>query len=385
MNVDLPAWASASATALGALEAEQFGLVLQASLDASRANELLADNARLSERIAKLRLDVGGEPPVVAMVFDAAIKRSAIPGVIGHLLEAREQLRTRRLEQADLRIVQHAIVAPLPPPHRRGLWAAVFGAAVGMLAALLNRLGRPVETKHRDGPTLEAHVHVPVIGSIAAPLADYGERKLRPLAQSHPQHLAVDGVRSLETAFKVLAAGKEQPGPIVMVNVDERQNAGHILANLAMLAALRGERVLLIETAQGESVLSSMFVSGTQTTLSTIMDVGELCDEKLPKHDDGGRIRYVVADDVGSPDPPVPGAFMQYFSRIYISSNSIDRAITLLQAYGDGIGVLVGSDQLPIREWQRARAQWRESQLPLDGLVHCGHRINERHYAAETI
>ncbi|MFK8015732.1 MAG: hypothetical protein AB8G17_09865 [Gammaproteobacteria bacterium] len=379
-TVTLPPWASASATALGSLEAERFELALATRRGQQKTGAFERQLAVLDARIEQLRLGIGGGEPITAEIFDAAVSRAAIPGQIAHLLEARETLRGQRLAEADLRIVRPATVARVPPPVRRGLWAAVFGAAIGALAVLLQWAGRPVKKRHRDGPTLESHLHVRVIGSIASALVDYGDRKMRPLAQTHPQHLAVDGVRSLHLALRVLGAQRETDGPIVMANADESQNAGHVLANLAMLAANRGERVLLIETDSGDSVLSSLFTTGTSTTLSTIMDTDTLSRKGKPRGE-GGRIRFVVADDDDSPDPPVPGAFVHYFDRVYVRSHCIDRATALLKAYGGGLGVLVGGDDLPIRQWQSARDAWRESDQPLDGLIHCGHRIEERLYA----
>lgn len=383
-DVDLPVWARASATAMGLLDARKFAASLAPYLGRPATAFETLEMARTQGEIDALMLQIGGTPAITSEQFAAARQRASTAARRAHLARARQSILEREPTEDVLQVVQYAQPVAVPPPPRRLLWISLIGSSLGALTGFLRFAGRPErrKTDGRDGPTLETHLHVRVLGMMAAALTDYGERKLRPLAQTHPDHLAVEGVRSLGTALDVLRTTAEHSGPIIMANADEQQYAGHVLANLAMLAAERDERVLLIDTEGQDSVLSGMFTTGTRTFLSTAVDAEDLANV-LPKGKSGGRIRFVVADEQAGTDPPVPGAFASYFDRIYIRAHSIARATELAACYDECTGVLVAHHSLAIRDWQRARDEWREGSDALVGLVQCGHNIDEQNYQSD--
>ena len=55
--------------------------------------------------------------------------------------------------------------------------------------------------------------------------------------------------------------------------------------------------------------------------------------------------------------------------------------MSLVDVYENSVGVLVGSQQLPMRQWREARDRWRGSADSLHALIQSGHRIDERAYA----
>ena len=380
-DVVLPTWAKAGATALGLLDARRFAASLGPTLGRLSTSFEQMEMARVDSEIQALGKDIGGKPSVTAEHFAAARLRASTASRRAHLARARQQILERDPTASGLNVVQYAQPIAIPPPRRRLLWIALVGASLGALTGFLRFMGRPEEAGQRDGPTLETHLHVRVLGNMAAALCDYAERKSRPLAQTHPDHPAVEAVRSLDTALHIVRHSSSLTGPVIMVNADAAHNAGHVLANLAMLAALREERVLLIDTQGEESVLSDLFTTGTRTMLSTAVDADDL-EKALPKRKRGGRIRFVVAEDPESDDPPVPGAFASHFDRIYIRAHSIERAAKLAASYDGATGVLVARHSLSIRDWQDARDEWRDLSDSLIGLVQCGHIIDESAYAA---
>lgn len=379
-GVDLPSWAKAGATALGLLDARRFAASLGPTVGRPSTRFENMEMARVEYEIQALTKDIGGRPSVRSEHFAAARLRASTASRRAHLARARQEILARDPAAGRLRVVQYAQPVPIPPPRRRLLWLALVGGSIGALAGFLPFVGRPETTGQRDGPTLESHLHVRVLGNMAAALGDYAERKSRPLAQTHPHHLAVEAVRSLDTALSIVRHHSSRAGPVIMVNADGEQNAGHVLANLAMLAALRDERVLLVDTQGEGSVLADLFTTGTRTMLSTAVDADDL-EKALPKQKSGGRIRFVVAEDPDSDDPPVPGAFASYFDRIYIRAHSIERAARLASSYDSAAGILVAHHSLSIRDWQNARDQWRDLSDSLVGLVQCGHTIDESAYA----
>ncbi|MFK7886895.1 MAG: hypothetical protein AB8G16_08515 [Gammaproteobacteria bacterium] len=379
IGVKLPPWARASATALGLLDARIFSVSLAPYLGRPPTMFEAMEMIRTQRDIDVLMQSIGGTPAVTAGHFAAARQRASTAARRAHLVHTRQNVLELDPGKDGLQVIQFARPVPVPPPRRRMLWIALVGGSLGALAGFLRFMGRPEGRKSRDGPTLESHVHVRVLGTMASALVDYAQRKHRPLAQTHPDHLAVEAVRSLATALTITAASSSRTGPVIMVNADSEQNAGHVLANLAMLAAVRNERVLLIDTQGEGSVLGDLFTTGTRTLLSTSVDVNEL-EDALPKRKSGGRIRYVVAENSDTDDPPVPGAFASYFDRIYIRAHSIERAARLASCYDGAAGVLVGHHSMPIRDWQEARDKWRDASDSLIGLVQCGHTIEERLY-----
>ena len=314
-DAELPGWARTGALVLGALDGRRFGLELDVELKTARDEDVAAARQEIDQTIAQLELHMGGPGNVDAGIFDAARLMASLDDRQSHLIGARQDIRDMLAPEHDLHVINRALVAELKPAVSRTIWGAVFGAALGALFVVIRDTGRPSRTRHRGGPTLESHVHVAVIGSMAGALVNYGERKMRPLAQAHPSHLAIDGVRSLQTALQVLAGRHKRAGPVIIANADATNNAGHVLSNLAILAADRGERVLIIETGRDNSVLSQLFTTGTRTTLSTTVDEQDISvQSKAPPG--GGRIRFMIADDDSVSEPPVPGAFVSYFNRI---------------------------------------------------------------------
>jgi hypothetical protein len=379
----LPSWARSAAIVLAVLDAQRFGLQLRAQLGLESARQVASKDADIQAQLERLQMIVGGTPAVTSQQLDAARQLASIDGKLAQLLAIQQELMAYKVSDRDLRLVRGAQTQRLVPPRRRIAYAALLGAIAGGLSMIVLRVGTVAAKPQRDGPMLESSLSVRVIGALPRALSDYGERKLRPLAQTHPQHLAIDGLRSVRTALRVLASDHAQPGPVVMANADDTQNAGHVLANLAMLDAESGYRVLLVETQQSGSVLSSLFTTGTRTTLSITMDAAEL-DDASHEFRGNGRIRFVVADDENLGGPPVPGAFISYFDRVYIRAESVERAAALLNIYDYGTGVLAGSHQLGMRQWREARDRWRSVGDTLHGLIQCGHRIDERAYVAVT-
>lgn len=390
-SAPLPMWARSAIVVDANLARQRFELELPAryglagddTVTRSGRNARLAQIAR--ERQA-LRQKTGGDGNIERARFereqDLAITRVRLLT----LLETKQALLTAAADApGPLRIVQHAQVARRALTTQGLAILALAGALLGTFAALtLWWLRRPTEVR-LSGPVVETDLRTRVVGIMGSALTHYGERKLRPLAQTHPEHLAVAGVYSLRIALHVLRMDPDRAGPVVVAETGPRRHAAHVLANLAMLAADRGERVLLVDAHDEGSPLSAMFKSGTETTLSTtIEDLDTLDDDPAAPHARRGRIRFVTVNGADAPADggglPVPGAFVSYFDRVYILARDVEHACALLDGYGGGVGLLVAGSAQRLANLREAHSAWHDRAPSLHGIVLCGYRIDESAY-----
>lgn len=386
----LPIWARGAVVMLTDLAKQRFELQLQKRYPTTRDTPASLDErlAELSAQEARLHSSLGGDENVEAARLNLELELALDSAKLLALLQTKQQiLNAIATQRGPLRVVQHARSAPASAPAEQWVLPAVVGAAIGgMFVLLLWWLRRPAQIR-LTGPVVETDLRVRVIGVMASSITHYGERKLRPLAQVHPDHLAIAGVRSLAIALHILGKEQARVGPVVVVEHGGDRHAAHVLANLAMLAADRGERVLLVDAVAVDSGLSAMFKSGTQTTLSTSLGSDDLGPAQIDGRDGHrGRIRFVNArasqETVEAGELPVPGAFVNYFDRVYMHAQSISQACALLDGYGAGLGILVGSNRQRLAPLREARRMWQEQADTLHGIVLCGYQIDESAYAA---
>ena len=316
----------------------------------------------------------------------------------GAELPVLQQTKQRMNEEFEffkpLQVLRPAEVVPLARAYTPVVMLIVAGGLIGALAgglvwsrrqSLSARLGGlKWSTRQPADGTLNARavekcLKMPVLGVMAQYLTDYGERERCPLAQSDSQHLAIVGVRSLRVALHLLAQGPKQAGPLVVAEVGDRQHASHIIANLAVVAAQAGERVLIVEASAGQGVLSTMFASGENTTRPIVLNGDELIGETdLDEHPRKGSIHFLISDDLandsGATPLPVPSEVMQNFDRLFIHAGDGARARDLLNRYGTGVGLLVCSSDMQLSALRKARVKF------LHGVVLCGHPLDESAY-----
>lgn len=386
-GIRLPTWARSLALTLGRLDGEMFGLALRRRLGESLTAQMRESEARLTERIASMETSTGGTPSVLTEHLEAARELASIDWKRSHLLRARLDAEKALVAPAPLRVVQGARAGALPVPKARIGWAALIGAALGALAMFIRDMGRPEFTPTRDGPTLEANLSVRVIGSLPIALNHFAERNASALASVQVEHLALHSIRSLGTALAILGRQTRRNGPVIFADIDEAGHGGHALANLAVCLADAGRRVLVVESGTRGAVLHSVLVSGTHVAQADkgASDISP-SEAGTTVATRGGRIRFVVAEQDDTAEPPVPGAFMHYFDCVLIRADRADRAARLAQMYDGSLGVLVGHHDVPIRRWQAARDAWREAgdDDALVGVVHGGHPLVEQRYLDAT-
>ncbi|MEO1575281.1 MAG: hypothetical protein AAFU65_10020, partial [Pseudomonadota bacterium] len=382
-GIRLPTWARSLALTLGRLEGELFGLSLRRRLGETLTPQMEDTEVRLAERIAALETSTGGSPSVLTEHLEAARELASIDWKRSHLLRARLDAEQALVAPPPLRVVQGARVNAVPMHRARIGWAGLIGAALGALAMFVRDMGRPEFTPTRDGPTLEANLNVRVIGSLPVALNHFAQRNAASLASVQADHLALHSVKSFGTALAIQSLRTGRHGPVLLADIDDAGHGGHALANLAVILADAGRRVLVVEAGVRGAVLNNVLVAGTHVAQADNSESSSAPGEAGTRiATRRGRIRFVVAEQEDTTEPPVPGAFMHYFDSVFIRCDRADRAARLAQLYEGSLGVLVGHHDVPIRRWQMAREAWREygDEEALVGLVHGGHPLVEHRY-----
>jgi len=300
----------------------------------------------------------------------------------GAELRVLKQTKRRLLSEFDrakpLLIVRRAKAIPLTTEHAP---VVVLAAACGLIGGLCGGFAwskRQSRNGKLTGPIVERRLGVPVVGVMAESLTDYGEREQRPMAQADPQPLAVAGVRSLNVALHLLAQKRSRVGPVVFTEIGDGRHASHVIANLAVVMAQTGERVLIVEASDSDGQLSGMFANDKGIARTIALDVGELGDEQDAEVRPGnGSIRFAIGD-AGAVAPPVPLAVISHFDCVLIHNRHLDRARRVLKGYGTGVGLVVCTAEARVSVVRKALAR------TLHGVVLCAYAIDESDYLGES-
>ncbi|MEM6639862.1 MAG: hypothetical protein AAF610_08160 [Pseudomonadota bacterium] len=375
--------AAESATlTLGRLDGELFGLTLRRRLGDELSPQMREREKALVERIKAIQVSADGDPPVAVAQFEARRSLASMEWKRAHLVRARRAAEIALVAPAPIRVVQGARVDAIPSGPDRRPWYALVCACVGAILLGWRSPAKPEQEPNSDGPTLEANLNVRVIAVLPAEIDQFAVTRGAPLASLEPDHIALGSIQSLGTALALLANRDDRHGPLIMVDIDDAGHAGHALVNLAIKLADRGRRVLVVEAGVEGGVLDELLVAGTHVDRS---DVPTADTETGPARGGArpGRIRFVLADAEAGEQPPVPGAFINYFDSILMRTDDIARASSMARHY-DGVQcVFVGSHTLPLRTWRAARraleAAGAESSLV--GLVQGGLALDDTRYA----
>ncbi len=228
-----------------------------------------------------------------------------------------------------------------------------------------------------SGPMIETRLRTPVVGVMAKSLTDYGERELHPMAQADPQPLAMAGVRSLSVALHVLSQEHDRAGPVIFADLGDAHHASHIVANLAVVAAEAGARVLIVE-AGGESLLSIMFANDKVVARQLALDVSERAREQ---GGDSG-VRFTIGDETAhnadAAALPVSNEIISHFDRVFIHVGDVAKARHVVKSYGAAIGIVVCTADTRLSVLRKALGK------TLHGVVLCGFPIKESDYLGST-
>ena len=302
-------------------------------------------------------------------------------------LRVLERTKQRLLGNLDrsktLWVLRDAKVIPVPTDHAPILMLAAACSLIGGLGGGFAWSTRQSSNRGLSGPMVERRLRTAVVGVMAESLTDYGERELHPMAQADPQSLAMAGVRSLSVALHVLSQEHGRAGPVIFADVGEARHASHVVANLAVVTAQAGARVLIVEAGVGDSLLSIMFASDKGIARWIALDVGKLADEKdLDRHLTDSRIGFTMGDetshDAEATALPFPGEIISRFDRVFIHVASVTKARQMVKGNEAAIGLVVCTADTSLSVLRTALGK------TLHGVVLGGYPIKESDYLGST-
>lgn len=212
--------------------------------------QLLANRARLEERLAALREEVGALPETQREVFNLTRDLEVAQEVYLQLLNRAQELRVLKASTiGNVRIVDGARTAPQPIAPRKArmlalalVLGAIGGVGIVMLRSWLHKGIRGTDELERMGLPVFATVNL-------APAAMRNRRqrgKLPILSLSDPNGLTAEGIRSLRTSlhFGMLDAKTRS---VAFTSAAPEVGKSFTAVNLAVVAAQAGQKVCLID------------------------------------------------------------------------------------------------------------------------------------------
>lgn len=272
----------------------------------ARADELRQKSAQIDDQIRQIDDQLAGRPsPSATAVLDA--QRSSLVTQQTDLQTRATQFdveaatRSGNVEVAETATVPTTPVSPTPL--RDAALAGILALLVGIgLAFLLDRLDDKV---HDPGDVDQVAGGLPTIGVI--PIDSPGRKGARKLHKGAPRHLvaldstAAESFRALRSNLRFSAVGTKQT-TVLLTSSEGAEGKSTIAANLAVVLAESGLRVVLVSADLRKPTLSSFFgINETEKGLTSVL-LGDatvtecLCPVPLAS----GRSLYVL------PSGPLP-------------------------------------------------------------------------------
>ncbi|MFT4564673.1 MAG: hypothetical protein ACI9BW_004443, partial [Gammaproteobacteria bacterium] len=258
------------------------------------------------------------------------------------LKQTKGRLDTELELRKPLIIERDVVVTPIVPNYMPLVLLTAVGGLIGALVAGLVWSYRQSSAGVSSASVVGKYLNLPVVGVTAQWVSDFGERERQVLADSDTQDLAVAGIHSVRVALHLLARAE----PVIFAEIGNRRHASHIIANLAIVAAQAGERVLIIDVDSSQNVLAGLLARKTNSEQVIAPNANETTEKpEIDKHALTPTIRLLGGDDVpnnvDAKTLPVAREFLADFDRILIYAGTVSTAKDLLKGYDTGIGIVV--------------------------------------------
>jgi tyrosine-protein kinase Etk/Wzc len=232
------------------LDAQEDELSQRYTTNHPNYQQLLANRARLEERLERLRSDVGELPETQREVFNLTRNLELAREVYSQLLNRVQELQVLRASTiGNVRIVDVARASPIPiaPRERRTIaLSLILGMMAGVgfvfLRLWLRRGVQSAEQIDALGLLVFATVNV-------APQAENAHKRkgaIPILALTDPGNLSVEGFRSLRTSLH-FAMMDSRTNSVALTSPAPGVGKSFTAVNLAVVAAQAGQRVCLVD------------------------------------------------------------------------------------------------------------------------------------------
>jgi tyrosine-protein kinase Etk/Wzc len=238
----------------------------------------------LQRQSGDIERQIGGLPSVqqdaVRLLRDVKVSNDLYTS----LLNSTQQLRVLKAGQlGNVRTVDYAVAPEKPVAPKKGLALALAGV-LGLLAGSALALARRIFNRGLETPSeIEAAIELPVYAIIShsdqqASLDNVRRRdlsKVHVLANSSPNDVAIEGLRSLRTALQ-FGVFKLRNKVIMFTGPRPGIGKSFVSVNFAAVLAAGGDRVLLIDGDMRRGNLHGLLAQARAPGLSELISGAEL-------------------------------------------------------------------------------------------------------------
>jgi capsular exopolysaccharide synthesis family protein len=293
-----------------------------------------------------------------------------------NFLSRSKELAQMDLSQADARMIYPAEAPLYPSQPQPWLWlplAAMFGLTLGVaLALLLDALDSGFRTLEQ----MENMTGAPALALLAELPASEGS--LFNYAQRKPSSAFAESIRAARAALRF--ANPDKPPQVILVTSSVPGEGKSLFStSLAHLAALGGQKVLLLETDLRRPTLAQQFVLKPRHGLAEVLGGEAALSDAL--HQPQGTKLTVLPATASNPFAPellasgkmkkLLGELRKKFDLIILDSPPVTAVAdaTLLAALADSVLFVVRWGTTPRTVTMKALAALKAARAPLAGCL----------------
>lgn len=243
------------------------GLVQQAGQEVARLeNQVQVLSASLGEFEARVQKQNSDLITLQQFTREAEASRLLYEHFLARLKETSAQ---QGVQQADSRVLSHAVIPVVPSEPRKSRILMMYGVLGLMAGAALVLLREAMSDSFRDAQSLEAATGYAVIGEIPR-LPPRKRKGVLTYFAENPTSAGAEAVRNLRTS--VLLSNIDTPPQVIMVSSSiPGEGKTTVSLSLAQNLAGMGRRVLLIEGDLRRRVMSTYFDTKAQGGMISVL------------------------------------------------------------------------------------------------------------------
>jgi Mrp family chromosome partitioning ATPase len=256
---------------------------------AGQSLDMLRQRSRtLESRIAELRAQVGDLPTQVAAYTRLKQRVDAVQEVYNLLIDKYWEAQIAEASaEGNVQVVEAAAV-PVEPDPSHAARTLIFALMLGLFIGVGGAVGwDAVDPKVRDVEDVETAADVAVLGTIP-PLERANSGRPPPLPAAAPtEGPQLEAFRILQTSLRF--ARTRHPRRLAVTSAGPREGKTLVAANLAVILARQGARVLLIDADLRRPTLHRTFGFEREPGLTDLL-VGRASVKQAIRSWSGGRL-----------------------------------------------------------------------------------------------
>lgn len=250
--------------------------------------QIAALNTKVAAMATRMKAFPNVEQDTLRLMRDVQVNNDLYVGLLNNM----QQLKLVKAGKVgNVRLLDNAPVPEEPVKPRKGLviaLAAMLGVLIGVVAAFVRNalFGGITDSQDIEQHTgLSVYATVPLSPAQALLTEEIRQRKRGNflLAQRHPNEPAIESLRSLRTAvqFAMLDADNKR---VLLTGPTPGVGKSFISANLAVVMASGGKRVLLIDADMRKGHLNQYFGKPRDNGLADVLIGKSSVDQAVHRH-----------------------------------------------------------------------------------------------------